>query len=340
MARKCKSFENDLTTYYYGELPPVERAELEAHLQICAHCRQELAALQETFSAIPQQPLLEPAETWLWALRKLVTARIRGRRQAQFTPNPGRFDSLFLRPVVQLGLAGAFVVLGFFLGRFSIFQTPPIENAPVLAVGQSQALEYMRRTINPLMTNVERVKFDPASGAIEIFFNSVQDGQLRGDLQDPAVQYFLHQALQDQENPAVRLHAVKAVGLIAQKSIELEPDLITTLTYLLQTEQNQGIRLQILRVLKSIPLDANVKTILTRILFHDQDLALRIEAFRALTRTPVRSEENVTWLKAVQEDSNSYLSRQATQLLQTLENPNLKKTTNTKPVKIMRKEKI
>jgi hypothetical protein len=182
------------------------------------------------------------------------------------------------------------------------------------------------------------VKLDPTSGSIEIFFNSSQDGQLRGNLQDPAVQYFLHQALQDQENPAVRLHAVKAVGLIAQKSNVLEPDLVTTLAYLLQTEQNQGIRLQILRVLKSIPLDANVKNILTRILFHDRDLALRIEAFRTLTRTPVQCEDDVTLLKAVQNDSNSYISHQATQLLHALANTDFNNATTSKPLKIMRKD--
>jgi anti-sigma factor RsiW len=42
----CRLFQKDLSSYLDGELPAARAARLEAHLRLCQHCRNEVAALQ------------------------------------------------------------------------------------------------------------------------------------------------------------------------------------------------------------------------------------------------------------------------------------------------------
>ena len=42
----CRSFQKDLSSYLDGELPGARAARLEAHLRVCHHCQQEMAALR------------------------------------------------------------------------------------------------------------------------------------------------------------------------------------------------------------------------------------------------------------------------------------------------------
>ncbi|MGE4580320.1 MAG: anti-sigma factor [Desulfuromonadales bacterium] len=46
--------EEELTLYYYGELEPDERRAIEKHLEGCAACRQQLAALEPLLGALPK----------------------------------------------------------------------------------------------------------------------------------------------------------------------------------------------------------------------------------------------------------------------------------------------
>ena len=49
----CRRFEDTLVLYYYGELGPKARAEVELHLGSCPACRAELSGLKETLDAFP-----------------------------------------------------------------------------------------------------------------------------------------------------------------------------------------------------------------------------------------------------------------------------------------------
>ena len=50
----CSPFE--LRDYFFAELSPAERREVESHLNACAACREELAGLRSTQTALLRLP--------------------------------------------------------------------------------------------------------------------------------------------------------------------------------------------------------------------------------------------------------------------------------------------
>lgn len=71
----CEEFSQDLSAYLDGELPPRERAALEAHLRDCPRCRQELASLRAVSRLVASLPAVEPSEEFTRALSREVAAR-------------------------------------------------------------------------------------------------------------------------------------------------------------------------------------------------------------------------------------------------------------------------
>ncbi|MBN1210684.1 MAG: zf-HC2 domain-containing protein [Myxococcaceae bacterium] len=107
------TFEEELTAYIDGELPPARRAEVEAHLGTCAGCQSTEALLRRTVARMVELPAFTPsAET-----RRAVLAKV------DALPPPLRERLLaLLRPSVlmpSLGLAAAVGLAVFYSGRDS-----------------------------------------------------------------------------------------------------------------------------------------------------------------------------------------------------------------------------
>ncbi len=65
MKWRCVLIQRWLPEYPGGELSPFWRRRLEAHLRVCAACRQELAEIQEVVQTYRQHPLSTPeADFW------------------------------------------------------------------------------------------------------------------------------------------------------------------------------------------------------------------------------------------------------------------------------------
>lgn len=95
------AFEEDLTAYVDGELPPPRRAEVEAHLGTCADCRSTEALLRRTLTQLAALPEFKPSPD----TRRAVLAKV----DALPPPLRERLKAL-LRPAVlvpSLGLAAA-----------------------------------------------------------------------------------------------------------------------------------------------------------------------------------------------------------------------------------------
>lgn len=112
-------FEEDLTAYVDGELPPPRRAEVEAHLGTCAGCRATHALLRHAVARLAELPAFEPSP----ATRRAVLAKL------DALPEPWweRLKRL-LRPAVlvpSMGLATAVAV--------ALWVTPGSDAPPELA---------------------------------------------------------------------------------------------------------------------------------------------------------------------------------------------------------------
>jgi anti-sigma factor RsiW len=107
--------EQDLVTYYYGELDPSARAPLEAHLEGCSACRENLAGIRRLLDRIPrEEPELAPADLGRFAAR--VAARATARRDRRV-------------PVWGGAIAAATFVVGILLVRWP-GSSPEIRPAP------------------------------------------------------------------------------------------------------------------------------------------------------------------------------------------------------------------
>jgi anti-sigma factor RsiW len=107
------TFEEDLTAYVDGELPPARRAEVEAHLGTCEECRGTEALLRRTMTSLAALPEFKPSPD----TRRAVLAKV----DALPLPLRERLKAL-LRPSVlvpSLGLAAAMGVVVLFASQES-----------------------------------------------------------------------------------------------------------------------------------------------------------------------------------------------------------------------------
>jgi hypothetical protein len=217
--------------------------------------------------------------------------------------------------MMRLGVAVVLFAVGFWLGRRPTGGTEALED---LAFARA-AVQAGHGTIKPAFAGVQSVEFDPASGTVEIQYNTVNEVAVRGRPGDAAVQALLEQALLDDTNPMARLYAAKALQAVPPTQAAPDSQLVAALTFLLDNERNEGIRLQAIEALRTLyrqtPLSASARQSLLDVLLHDENSALRIEALELLTEQSRAAQELGTYLDAVREDPNDFIRLQVQNLL-------------------------
>ena len=117
----CDLFESpDIELYFYGELDPVDRARVDAHLRRCPPCRQRLDDLHAIRLALANRPVVEapPAGDWSGFMRRLDvavglnTATAATGRAVVLEHTGGRWRA---RHVMALAAMLALVVTGVFM---------------------------------------------------------------------------------------------------------------------------------------------------------------------------------------------------------------------------------
>jgi hypothetical protein len=330
---RCKRYQKSLVLFLYKELDQLEKAEVAAHLQICSRCQAELAELRQLKAAIPEQPLSSPDEQTLKALRNALSHQVR--RQARRTAGRRYWPFTFIQPVpaFQFGFVALLLALGFLIGRQTYPKVATHETDIQDLLAASRQIQAANSAIDPYLAGVEKLKYDPATGQVEIYYNTVNDVRLRGDMADPAVRQVLRHAMLEETSPALRLHAIKAINAMAVKEQSLDPELIDAVQQVLEKEENQGVRLIALKILKSLPMSAVIKNMLVKVLLYDPNAALRIEAFEGLTGHKVSQEDVNHYLEAARQDTSSLIRYRANQFLEKLETS---KTEKPKPLELSR----
>lgn len=101
----------DLAAYVLGALEPAEAEDFRRHLDTCAVCRDEVAALGQVVDALPMAAPQQPAPRQLQRrIMRDVRAEPRGRarRASPFWP---AWERLVFRPALATGLAAALAAL-------------------------------------------------------------------------------------------------------------------------------------------------------------------------------------------------------------------------------------
>lgn len=334
----CKLYEKKIVLFFYDELDAGEKVNVAAHLQTCSRCRETLQTLQSMAEKIPRQSVPEPDEATLQGMRNNLMQKIKTQRRDKRQRKIRRPPIFSPAPFFQTGLAVLLLAVGFLLGK----QFGQKENAGQTAFNNILAANRLVRTkygeINPLLAGVEKVKYNQKTGNVEIFYTTVNDIQLTGSLQNDTVREMLVHAMLEKENPTVRLHAVKSLNRLTRAGGALSPDLIRSVTLLLQKEKNLGVRLQVLRLLKNISTDGSVKDILLQIMLRDPEPAMRIQAFENLTTLKLSTQELNEILAIAKQDSSGYFAYQLKKIQAGKEAAASKSKVRTNRVKIMRKE--
>jgi hypothetical protein len=317
--KHCNYIQTLLPLFDSEELTAIEKRQVDDHLASCSRCREELAAIRALHAEVQRANLFEPSDAMMADLRRGLRRRL---RQESLRPSwQERLANLLfgnLKPVWQLGFTAAMVLLGVIIGR-QLLSPPTVEQSEVdllsyLTPGKLVTVE--RGYLVPSLANVQMIRIDPATKQVEIHFSMVNDVQLRGDVNDPPIQQALLYALRNENQPNLRLKAVKAVGetYVASARPLQGNELTEALIYALENDANAGVRLKAAQVLKQLPLTSVVKNALIRSLLRDENSAVRIEAIEALNRAKL-SEDELALFHAAAADSNDYIRLQAKRLL-------------------------
>ena len=95
MTRCERGSSGDIELYFYGDVDASERVGIEAHLLVCAECRQAVDDLEVIASALSSRPLIEapPRGDWTDFTRRLDDAVRLERRAAVVRSDGPGFDS-------------------------------------------------------------------------------------------------------------------------------------------------------------------------------------------------------------------------------------------------------
>lgn len=329
----CKKYRKDIILSHYNELDEIGQAQLQAHLEICSACRQEAAAMQQFGQLLQQSHIEEVEENSLKALRNAVRLKLERGRSIK----PSSFSLLTFKPALQFGFVIMLFVFGFLAGRQNqaASKIQSVNDSWQQLLTASSSVRIENGALHPYLLGVDRLKFNPDNGTVEIQYNMMNEVQLSGNLDNPAIKELLLYAMMNEENPNIRRHAVKAMQAAAQSRPALNPDYLHPLEVILQGDENPGIKLLALDVLKTMPLNDQIRNLLVRVLLYDSNTPVRIDAFKTLTSKQVTEDDIQSFLQKAINDSSKYISYKSEQLIEMLKS---QQSNNKGPYELSRKE--
>ncbi|HPG38843.1 MAG TPA: hypothetical protein PLP19_13795 [bacterium] len=329
---RCKTYKKNIILAHYKELDEIELAQLQAHLEICQACRQEAAAMQQFGALLQENQPEQVTETALEAMRHVMQLKL-GRRKKVRTSS---FTVLSFKPAMQFALVLLLFAFGFLVGRQGQVIKPSAPGIDPLQqlLTASGSVRIENGAMNPYLMGVDRLKYNPDNGTIEIQYNMINEVQLAGNLDNPAIKELLVYAMLSEENTNIRRHAVKAMQAAAQGRPALDMDYLQPLEKILQSDENPGLKLMALDALKAMPLNDQVKSLLVRVLLYDSNTSVRIDAFKTLTSKQMDEKDLQSFLHEAVNDSSKYISFKSEQLLEMLQ----EQKSNKGPYELSRKE--
>ena len=300
--------KEQLKLLLYDELDEKERLQMEEHLKTCRECQGEFEKLKELHAVLGRKRFLEPPEQLLTGAR-LDLQRALDKEQSFWQ----RHTRVPWPSPLRLALASsAGVVAGVFIGYL------------IFALTSGQGTIEPAGPINPYLqsdlqiTNLRFLDSDLTDGKVDLFFDVVRPVHMSGEIYDEPVQRVLAHALRSEQNPGVRLKAVKMIGgyLPQVADQEVKKALIEVLKF----DENPGVRKRALDVLLNVPFDEDIKDAFLHVLLHDETSGLRISAIDSLEQLRwephgLDSETLIVLEQKVRLEDNDYIRNRAESVL-------------------------
>ncbi|NUO81882.1 HEAT repeat domain-containing protein [candidate division KSB1 bacterium] len=316
-----------LPLYDSDELTPQERREVEAWLRNDADAQAELEAIRVLHRRLEGVRTYEPAPHTLLRLRDRLFENLENtNRKAPWFENLRTAWFGNTRPAWQLGFALALLFAGLLLGRqffprtMTAVQPAATDLLPLLLA--QQPIATGQSVYSPRLANVHKIRLDQNTNQIEIEFSTVNNISLRGTAEDPIVRQVLAHAMREEEPAGMRLRAVKAMGEAVPTNLNQEDELVDAVLQMLADDPNAGVRMKAVQALKQIAATERVKQALIQTLLHDNNAGVRIAALEALSGVQF-ADEKLEALEAAASDTNGYIRREATRMLETVRSGNV-----------------
>jgi hypothetical protein len=294
----CELAHERIVTAAYGELPDDQVPELERHLSDCANCRKEreqVLALKVLADALP---VAEPGAN--------LVARSRLRLDEALDALPAmhwyeRLAQRLMNSVASLQAApvavGLLLVAGIGAGSLGGYEFAQ-NRAAHAAMAVSAAAAKMQPQPAPQLAiadvaAVSSIVRQPGSEIVEVNYNQLVPGQIKGSLDDPSIRQLLMLATENSTSAGVR---DDSVGLLAAEcraghgcqAAGIREALMVALRY----DRNAGVRQKALEGLEPyVAQDVRVRNAILEALLSDSDPHIRTQSINILE--PVEADTSV-----------------------------------------------
>src|SRR5665213_352210 len=295
----CELAHERIVTAAYGELPDDQVHELERHLGDCTACRKEREQVMALKVLADALPVVEPGANLV------ARSRLRLDEALDALPPMHWYERLAQRLMNSVaGLqaapvaAGLLLVAGIGVGSLGGFEFAQNRAAhAATAVPAVAAASVQPQPAAPValtnIANVSSIVRQPGSEMVEVSYNQLVPGQIKGSLDDPAIRQLLMLASENSSSTGVR---DDSVGLLAAEcraghscqAAGIRDALMVALRY----DKNAGVRQKALQGLEPyVAQDVRVRNAVLEALLEDSDPRIRTESINILE--PVEADTSV-----------------------------------------------
>jgi hypothetical protein len=274
----CQQVQTNLSLYLYGELEFAQEEALEDHLKACALCERALAREKEWHASMNAERQDVSFELLSECRRDLRTAlhsegRVTDRWWTRLLPtgfSPTRWSA-------RVAIASFLVFAGFTAARLmDSGSLPALSNNNVAQMGLLDTSNAHVRDIQPT-----------GQDGVRIILDRVQQQEVTGRIDDDAVRQLLLAAMQNSNDPGVRVDSVEM--LQHQSGSDIREALLNSI----KSDSNAAVRIKALEGLRQFTSDRHTREAIESVLKHDSNPEVRAEAVDILLPAE-RSVEIVT----------------------------------------------
>lgn len=301
----CEWVKANSALYVYDELADDARHELEMHLNKCAACKAEVAAMQ-SLKADLYEPLPEVSPNLLTMSRMRLQEALETAEQARGLSRWTMDLAGWMRQVrFQPALAVVLLMAGFAGGAMTSFVKP---NRGEGGTNTNPAADQAS------IASISGITQNPGSNTVQINYQRLVPDTAQGSLDDPKIQQLLLYAARSNYNSGVRLDSI---DMLTQRP---EDDHVReALIFALRYDKNPGVRLKALAGLKNfVKDDVRVRDVVLEALLRDSNAGIRSEAIRALRPATADSSVRATLRALAEQDSNPYIRTESRRVLASL----------------------
>ena len=314
-----KKYKTLIDEYFFGEINSREKIELEEHLKNCELCRSEFNSAKVLKDSLLKNELPEPDENLLSLARSELRSSLRNERK-----RTGIWEKitrsittpLFLTPQL-VGAAFSFLIIGIAAGYF-IFNSAGTLHYTMETPKQDNTNEQVMLSGDTRISDVRFISKNAADGTIDFTFDAIKPMHITGKISDPQVQNILTYSMLNGDNPGTRLNTINLIN--SSDKQQPDPEIKNALLSVVKYDNNQGVRLEAMKLLKKFSFDDEVKSAMLYVLQNDSSSGMRIDAMNTLVQankkgSTFNSEDLSVLRQKVQQDDNNYIRYQAKTVL-------------------------